>query len=182
MNVFPPGQQDPDIIMVGEIRDGETATMALQAALTGHLVLSTLHTNDAPSAVERLLDMGCKRYLVASALRAVLARRLVRLVCPDCREAYTPTPAELQSLGIDPGSGFTCFQGRGCVVCHGTGYRGRTGIFELLRIDSKLQRLISGGADTLDRFNFPAGKPLPEGRTVHGSTRVMPSTFSKSLS
>ncbi|NPV28055.1 MAG: Flp pilus assembly complex ATPase component TadA [Firmicutes bacterium] len=141
-------RQDPDIIMVGEIRDGETATMALQAALTGHLVLSTLHTNDAPSAVERLLDMGCERYLVASALRAVLAQRLVRLVCPECREAYTPTPAELQSLGIDPGSGFTCFQGRGCVVCHGTGYRGRTGIFELLRIDSRLRRLISGGADT----------------------------------
>jgi type II secretory ATPase GspE/PulE/Tfp pilus assembly ATPase PilB-like protein len=134
--------------MVGEIRDGETASLALQAALTGHLVLSTLHTNDAASAVERLIDMGCERYLVSSALRAALAQRLVRLICPECRREYTPAPAELLALGLSTTEGKNFYSGGGCATCHETGYKGRTGIFELLRIDAGLQKLISGGADT----------------------------------
>ncbi|MCL6447052.1 MAG: GspE/PulE family protein [Armatimonadetes bacterium] len=141
-------RQDPDIIMVGEIRDGETAGLALQAALTGHLVLSTLHTNDAASAVERLVDMGCERYLVSSALRAVLAQRLVRVICPRCRQKYTPPPEEMLALGLSPGRGEEFYAGKGCAFCQGTGYRGRTGIFELLVLDQGLQKLVAGGADT----------------------------------
>jgi type IV pilus assembly protein PilB len=142
-------RQDPDIIMVGEIRDGETAGLALQAALTGHLVLSTLHTNDAASAVERLVDMGCERYLVNSSLRAVLAQRLVRVICPKCRRKYAATSDELSALGLDPGHGEEFYSGRGCTYCQGTGYRGRIGIFELLSLDQEMQKLISGGADTV---------------------------------
>lgn len=140
-------RQDPDIIMVGEIRDGDTARLTLQAALTGHLVLSTLHTNDAPSAVERLLDMGCERYLVASALRGVLAQRLIRIVCPECREEFSPQPSELEALEINPKENQAFYHGKGCGMCHDSGYRGRTGIFELLQVDQELQQLIAGGAD-----------------------------------
>ncbi len=140
-------RQDPDIIMVGEIRDGETARLTLQAALSGHLVLSSLHTNDAPSAVERLVDMGCERYLVASALRGVLAQRLIRIVCSDCRQKYTPSQEELAALGLDEGEEHDIFQSSGCVLCHGTGYRGRTGVFELLSMNRQLRRMISDGAN-----------------------------------
>ncbi len=142
-------RQDPDIIMVGEIRDGETADLALQAALTGHMVLSTLHTNDAASAVERLVDMGCARYLVNSALRAVLAQRLVRIICPRCRQKHTATGDELAALGLAAGSGEEFHAGQGCAFCQGTGYRGRTGIFELLVLDRELQKLIAAGGETV---------------------------------
>ncbi len=142
-------RQDPDVIMVGEIRDGETAGLALQAALTGHLVLSTLHTNDAASAVERLVDMGCERYLVNSALRAVLAQRLVRVICPKCRQPHAPAAGELSALGLEPGAGGEFYTGRGCAFCQGTGYRGRTGIFELLVLDHELQKIIASGGDTV---------------------------------
>jgi type IV pilus assembly protein PilB len=141
-------RQDPDIVMVGEIRDSETAKLALQAALTGHLVLSTLHTNDAASAIDRLMDMGCEPYLVSSALRGVLAQRLIRTVCDKCKKEYDPAPSELESLFLAPDSREVFFSGEGCVSCQGTGYRGRTGIFELLVINREVQKKISAGADT----------------------------------
>lgn len=136
-------RQDPDIIMVGEIRDLETARMAIQSALTGHLVFSTLHTNDSVSAVTRLLDLGIEPYLVSSSLIAVMAQRLVRLVCAQCREPYTPTEEELAELGC--GSEFRgaqLYRGRGCGECMQTGYRDRTGIYELLLIDDEIREAI----------------------------------------
>ncbi len=134
-------RQDPDIIMVGEIRDAETADIAVHAALTGHLVLSTLHTNDAPSAVTRLADMGIEPFLIASALEGVIAQRLVRRICEDCKEAYKPTVTELEELGLKDGD-YTFYRGKGCDACLGTGYKGRIGIFEVLEIDDDLKSLI----------------------------------------
>ena len=139
-------RQDPDIMMVGEVRDTETATIVTQAALTGHLVLSTLHTNDAPSAVIRLINLGIEPYLVAATLRGVLAQRLVRKICPHCREAYEPdhvAKATAEHAGVPVES---LYHGRGCSRCRGTGFAGRIGIFELLIIDEKLLKLISSGA------------------------------------
>ncbi|MCG8402651.1 MAG: GspE/PulE family protein [Firmicutes bacterium] len=145
-------RQDPNVIMVGEIRDGETARLALQAALTGHIVLSTLHTNDAVSAVDRLVDMGCEPYLVSSALRGVLAQRLVRVICPKCRREYRPTASELTVLGLEEESREDdkelFYAPGGCALCQGSGYRGRTGLFELLVINNELQKLISEGGDS----------------------------------
>jgi general secretion pathway protein E len=139
-------RQDPDVIMVGEIRDHETATMAIQSSLTGHLVFSTLHTNDAPSAVTRLLDLGIESYLVASSLVAVLAQRLVRRVCADCATPYRPTEAERLWLGVAEEKAQGLKVGTGCAGCRGTGYRGRLGIFELLVLDDALRRLVGARA------------------------------------
>ncbi|MGB0766893.1 MAG: type II secretion system ATPase GspE [Phycisphaeraceae bacterium] len=137
-------RQDPDIVMIGEIRDRETAVMAIQAALTGHLVFSTLHTNDAASAVTRLLDLGIEPYLVSSSLVGVLAQRLVRRVCEKCAEPYVPKQAELDALGHRPTadelSGYR--KGRGCEACRGTGYHGRVGCFELLTVDDQVRSLV----------------------------------------
>ena len=135
-------RQDPDVIMVGEIRDLETAEIAIQAALTGHLVFSTLHTNDAPSAVTRLQDMGCEPYLVSSVLSGVLAQRLVRRVCQACRTPDHPDPATLLALGVTDVAGVELFHGKGCDDCRGTGYRGRTGIYELFRITEEARSLV----------------------------------------
>ena len=128
-------RQDPDIIMIGEIRDRETADIAIRSALTGHLVFSTLHTNDAPGAVTRLLDMGVEAYLLASSLEGVLAQRLVRTICPHCKAPHTPEPAVLQRIGHSASNGKSgsFFRGKGCRACRSTGYAGRMGIFELLR-------------------------------------------------
>lgn len=134
-------RQDPDVIMVGELRDKETVETALAAALTGHLVLSTLHTNDAPGAVTRLLEMGAPPYLIASGLIGVLAQRLVRRVCPHCREARAPGPAELDGVP-PPLRPATLYEPRGCARCAGTGYRGRVGIYELLTVDPRIRELI----------------------------------------
>jgi general secretion pathway protein E len=139
-------RQDPDVIMVGEIRDLETATMAIQSSLTGHLVFSTLHTNDAASAVTRLLDLGIEPYLVASSLMGVLAQRLVRRICPDCSRPHTPGSAELAWLGVSAAEAKGVRLGGGCDNCRGTGYRGRVGIFELLELDDHVRRLIGTGA------------------------------------
>ena len=138
-------RQDPDVIMVGEIRDLETAQIAIQASLTGHLVLSTLHTNDAPGALTRLLDMGVEPFLAASTVEGVLSQRLVRRICPDCRAPDDPPPALLAQLGLasDPGGGRQFFCGRGCAQCGGTGYRGRTGIFEWLVLTEPLRELVA---------------------------------------
>jgi len=135
-------RQDPDIIMVGEIRDPETAEVAVQAALTGHLVLSTLHTNDASSAVTRLKDMGIEPFLIASSLEGVIAQRLVRRICENCKEPYRPSEEEVKELGLPRGN-YTFYRGKGCEECLGTGYRGRIGIFEVLELDEELKKLIN---------------------------------------
>ena len=137
-------RHDPDIVMVGEIRDLETAQIAIQASLTGHLVLSTLHTNDAPGAVTRLMDMGIEPFLLASTVEAVLAQRLVRRVCPSCRTPFAPEGALLRQLGVDPAAlqGRPFHSGRGCAACHHTGYRGRFGIFEYLCMTDALRELV----------------------------------------
>jgi general secretion pathway protein E len=135
-------RQDPDVILVGEIRDLETAEISIQAALTGHLVFSTLHTNDAPSAITRLQDMGVEPYLLSSVLEGVLAQRLVRRVCAVCRAPDTPSAADIEALGIDADPHAKLFRGRGCDECRGTGYRGRTGIYELFPITEDVRSLI----------------------------------------
>ncbi len=160
-------RQDPDVIMVGEIRDAETAQIAVRAALTGHLVLSTLHTNDAPSAVARLADMGTEPYLLAASVRLVMAQRLLRRLCPACREPLRPgTPAYEQAarvLGVD--SGGQAHQAVGCDACGGTGYRGRTAVFEVMPVAEAMAGRIAKGADalTLRRMAQEAGmRPLRE--------------------
>ena len=141
-------RQDPDVIMIGEIRDRETAEIAIHASLTGHLVFSTLHTNDAASAATRLTDMGIEPFLIASSVVAVLAQRLIRKICPDCKKPYQPDEEELIRLGIVPGKKRpTFFRGAGCPACTQTGYRGRTGIHELLLVDDEIRRLIGSKAD-----------------------------------
>ena len=138
-------RQDPDIIAVGEIRDGETAQIAMRAAITGHLVLSTIHTNNAIATIERLLDIGVEPYLISSALNGVISQRLVRKICPECREEYTPTEEELKSVGFtkETAAGHKFYHGKGCSACYGTGYRGRIGVFEILLLDGKLRTAIS---------------------------------------
>ena len=135
-------RQDPDIIAVGEIRDGETAEIAMRAAMTGHLVFSTVHTNSALSSIDRLLDIGVESYLIAGALKGIVSQRLVRRVCPHCRRAYTPAPEEVQALGLPPGEQYTFYRGAGCGECFGTGYRGRTGAFEVLTVTPAIRRAI----------------------------------------
>ena len=137
-------RQDPDVIMVGEVRDAETADIAIHSALTGHLVFSTLHTNDAPGAITRLLDMGIENYLVSSVLVAVLAQRLVRVICPECREPYQLDVAAVRKMGIktDIDGSLQVFRGKGCAACSFTGYHGRSGIYEFLVISEEIQRLI----------------------------------------
>ena len=147
-------RQDPDVIMVGEIRDLETAEIAIQASLTGHLVLSTIHTNDAPGALTRLADMGVQPFLVASSLVGVLAQRLVRVLCPHCREAYVPSREELDQASITPaileraGRPTHLYKAVGCPACQRTGYQGRTGIYELMLIDDDLRQLILRNVDS----------------------------------
>jgi len=144
-------RQAPNIILVGEIRDRETAEIAIQASLTGHLVFSTLHTNDAPSALTRLIDMGVKPFLVSTAVMAVMAQRLIRRLCKHCKEPYEPSAVELRSLGIDPAilQGRTVYRPKGCDECNGSGYRGRVGVYELFAMDSMLRDMCFRGASTL---------------------------------
>lgn len=140
-------RQDPDIIAVGEIRDGETAEIAMRSAITGHVVLSTIHTSDALGTVERLIDMGVEPYLVASALKGVFSQRLVRRICPNCRTPYNPSEEEQNELGLpyDPERVF--YRGKGCPECFDTGYRGRTAVFEIFPLSIQVRRLIAKGAD-----------------------------------
>ena len=155
-------RQDPDVIMVGEVRDIETARMAIQSSLTGHLVFSTLHTNDSAGAVSRLLDLGVEPYLVSSSLIAIIAQRLVRKVCPNCRKVAEPTPRELRELGLGEAaaeSGGKFFVGEGCEKCFQTGYRGRTGIYEMMLISEEVQNLIykRETAGTIKKVALEAG-------------------------
>ena len=140
-------RQAPNIIMVGEIRDLETAAIAINASLTGHLVFSTLHTNDAPSAVTRLVDIGVKKFLVASSVRAIMAQRLVRRICSSCPEPYQPTDAELRSLNLKAAQieGANFRKGHGCDKCRGTGYKGRMGIFEICVLDDEIRSMVNEG-------------------------------------
>lgn len=157
-------RQDPDIIMIGEIRDLETAEIAIQSSLTGHLVFSTLHTNDAPSAITRLLDMGVENFLLSSTVRGVLAQRLVRIICSDCKEQDTAieSRAELKALGIE--SNKPLFRGKGCEKCAYTGFYGRKGIFELLIVDDDIRKLILKNADANE---------IKEAARQHGMTTLL---------
>jgi type IV pilus assembly protein PilB len=141
-------RQDPNIIMVGEIRDKETADIAVRAALTGHLVLSTLHTNDAPSTVTRLVDMGVEPYLVASSVRLVAAQRLVRCVCPTCKTATDVDPAVAEEIGLAPNTNVVA--GEGCEACSGTGFQGRTALFEIMPLSKSIAEMVTDGASTSD--------------------------------
>jgi general secretion pathway protein E len=143
-------RHDPDVILVGEIRDVETAEIAIQSALTGHLVFSTLHTNDAASAVTRLVDMGIEPFLVASVVRAIVAQRLIRFICPECKEGYVPDPEVLREAGLAMSQleGKTLYRGKGCPACSETGYRGRSGIYEILLVSEGIRQLIMKKADS----------------------------------
>lgn len=143
-------RQDPNIIMVGEIRDRETAEIAIHAALTGHLVLSTLHTNDSPGALTRLIDMGIEPFLVSSSVIGVLAQRLVRMICPECKEEYFPPVAILEQLGLNKKENLKFYKGKGCLTCRETGYLGRTGIFELLIMNGEIAELVVAKATSRD--------------------------------
>lgn len=136
-------RQDPDIIMVGETRDGETAEISVRAAITGHVVLSTLHTNDAASSIVRLGDMGVENYLIANSLVGMVAQRLMRKVCPNCSQEIDTTPEERKLLGEDVKK---IHRGRGCIQCNNTGYRGRTAIHEVIAVDANLRHMISDKA------------------------------------
>jgi len=145
-------RQDPDIIMVGEMRDQETAMIAIEAALTGHLVFSTLHTNDAPGAIARLMDMGVEPFLIASSTVGVMAQRLLRRICDKCKQPYEPPVDAIRRLGMNveemESGKITFFRGQGCDVCKGTGYKGRLGCFELLPVSDKVRELILAHASS----------------------------------
>ncbi len=145
-------RQDPNIILVGEIRDIETAEIAVKAALTGHLVLSTLHTNDAPSTVNRLMDMGIEPFLVASSLQLICAQRLVRRICTNCKEPHPTPPQALVQAGFSPGDSKSVVpnRGRGCETCSNTGYKGRVGLYEVMEVTEGLRELILVGASALE--------------------------------
>ncbi len=136
-------RQDPDIIAVGEIRDGETADIAMRAAITGHLVLSTLHTNDAPSTIDRLVDMGVENYLISGALRGIISQRLVRRICPNCRTEYEASQQEQEMIHLPYIPGRKFYKGKGCPMCFNTGFRGRTAVFEILIINTKLRHALA---------------------------------------
>jgi general secretion pathway protein E len=166
-------RQDPNVILIGEIRDVETAEIAIQASLTGHLVFSTLHTNDAPSAITRLVDMGVEPFLVASSLVAVLAQRLVRVLCLDCRVAYEATREELLEIGIDIGSKpRQVYRPEGCAGCNYSGYRGRVGIFELMQIDDDIRGLVSQNIDSKTIKNMAVRKGMHSLRS-DGARKVL---------
>jgi general secretion pathway protein E len=141
-------RQDPDVIMVGEIRDLETAEIAIRAALTGHLVFSTLHTNDAPSAIARLVDMGAEDYLLASSVLGILAQRLVRVICPSCKTEAEVEVNHLAEVGFSPGPSTVLYEGRGCRECGDTGFVGRMGVYELMLMDDDIRRLTITNADS----------------------------------
>lgn len=173
-------RQDPDVIMVGEIRDEETARIAIQASLTGHLVFSTLHTNDAASAATRLVDMGIEPYLITSTVLGFMAQRLVRVICSHCKEMYKPTASELESIGISKKAlkNGTLYRGKGCSHCMGTGFKGRTGIYELLLVDSHIKTAILHGSDAgklneiAREHNFKTLKDYGIRKVIDGVTTI----------
>ncbi|MGC8115310.1 type II secretion system ATPase GspE [Metapseudomonas otitidis] len=170
-------RQDPDVVMVGEIRDRETAEIAVQASLTGHLVLSTLHTNSAIGAITRLVDMGVEPFLLSSSLLGVLAQRLVRVLCPHCKEPYQADAAECDVLGLDPAQPPTLYRARGCSECNQSGYRSRTGIYELVVFDDHMRSLVHNGASEQEmtrhaRTSGPSIREDGRRKILEGSTTV----------
>jgi general secretion pathway protein E len=163
-------RQDPDIILIGEIRDGETAQIATQAALTGHLVTSTIHTNSAPATITRLLDMGVEPFLIASSLVCVVSQRLVRRLCPHCKEKYTPTPEMLRRVGLmqQEAKDITFYKHKGCDECLQTGYRGRLALFEIMEITDAVQRLIVARVDA----SLIRQKAIEQGMTLLGADGI----------
>jgi type IV pilus assembly protein PilB len=143
-------RQDPDTVLIGEIRDKETAEISVQASLTGHLVFSTLHTNDAPSAIARLLDLGMEPFLVTATLEGIIAQRLVRKICNNCKDAYTPTEEQLMELELrlDDVAGKVFYYGKGCETCNNTGYKGRLGLYEIMLLDDEMRDMIIKHAST----------------------------------
>jgi type IV pilus assembly protein PilB len=139
-------RQDPDIIMIGEIRDVETAEIAIRSSITGHLVFSTIHTNDAASTINRLVDMGIPPYLVSSSLYGIVSQRLIRKLCTKCKEEYEPNAHEKKMLGVDPEEKIVIFKPKGCMACNNTGYKGRMGIHEVLKINRNMREKITSGA------------------------------------
>ena len=167
-------RQDPDVVMVGEIRDRDTAEIAVQASLTGHLVLSTLHTNSAIGAITRLVDMGVEPFLLSSSLLGVLAQRLVRVLCPHCKEPYSADEAECRLLGADPAAPPTLYRIHGCAVCHQHGYKGRTGIYELVVFDEQLRTMIHNQAAEQDMTRH--ARTLGPGIREDGLRKVLEGT------
>lgn len=171
-------RQDPDIIGVGEIRDSETAAIVARAAITGHLVLSTLHTNDSISAVHRLMDIGVEPYMISSALKGVISQRLVRKICPHCRTSYVPTDEEKRLLGISQKNGIKFYKGEGCPECHHSGYMGRQAVFEILTLTKKMRRMISEGVseeallEEAEAGNFRTMKEACSALVIEGITTV----------
>ncbi|MDO4499988.1 MAG: GspE/PulE family protein [Erysipelotrichaceae bacterium] len=171
-------RQDPDIIAVGEIRDGETAEIAMRSAITGHVVLSTIHTTDSIGTIERLIDIGVEPYLISSALKGVVAQRLVRKICPNCRKEYVPSLEELQSLSTVPSSDTKFYKGEGCSECYNTGYKGRIGVFEMLPITKDIRSLITKRAshdqyeDVLRNTDFKTLRQSAENLVREGITTV----------
>ena len=155
-------RQDPDVILIGEIRDFETAEIAIQSALTGHLVFSTVHTNDAASTITRLRDMGVESFLIASSVNAILAQRLVRIICPSCKEPYQPDPVELERIGLTPETlgNRVIFRGKGCDECHQTGYQGRCGIHEFLVVDDAVKSMILKTSDSSELKQYVRAKGM----------------------
>ena len=164
-------RQDPDVVMVGEIRDIETAEIAVQASLTGHLVLSTLHTNTAVGAVTRLNDMGIEPFLLSSSLVAVMAQRLVRVLCNECKASYAPEPAVLRQLGEPEDSAVTLYKNVGCRACNNSGYRGRTGIYEFILVDDKMRNMIHEGASEYELQEY--AHTYSQGIAEHGRERIL---------
>jgi type IV pilus assembly protein PilB len=154
-------RQDPDIIMVGEIRDRETAEIAIQASLTGHLVLSTLHTNDACGAITRLLDMGIEPFMISSAVAGIIGQRLIRSICPDCKSFYYPSKEMVQRLGLDSEKNIKLAKGKGCESCYDSGFKGRLGIYELVELNQDLQKLILTNPSGEELRNFIARQNIP---------------------
>jgi type IV pilus assembly protein PilB len=173
-------RQDPDIIMVGEIRDFETAEIAVKAALTGHLVMSTVHTNDAPSTITRLVNMGIEPFLVSSSVVLIVAQRLARKICPKCKEEHTLPDTALFKIGFPPDEigKFTCYRGAGCANCNNTGYRGRIAIYEVMPVKDELKELILQGASGLDikreavRLGMATLRQSGVGKVMEGVTSV----------
>lgn len=170
-------RQDPDVVMVGEIRDIETAEIAVQASLTGHLVLSTLHTNTAVGAITRLHDMGIEPFLISSSLIAVMAQRLVRVLCIDCKEAYEPDDVEKGQLNIPAGEQVTFYRAKGCSACNNQGYKGRTGIYEYIQIDQNIRRLIHDQASEQElveyaRHSYPSIREDGRRKVLAGETTL----------
>jgi type IV pilus assembly protein PilB len=142
-------RSDPDVMLVGEIRDEETARIAVQAAMTGHVVLTTLHAHNAAASIARLKDMGVEPSLLATSINCIIAQRLARRLCLDCREAYQPEADEMKELGLEHGHGLTVYRAKGCVLCAGTGYAGRVAVYEVLNVNGRIRRLIEGTTEEI---------------------------------